>query len=303
MEIPEGCPQADVSVHSGGSPEVSRAFLAMLIFCTEYFHNDVLSPLSQSLTPHFQMFTLPAQDQTLSGETTPTQQNFLHLPCQAQLVDPNLSTNFQLGMWLKPDTLPSTLFTLNCTNLLPVHFPLSSFQRAAGASQGLSQEGFAGKAQLPQISQLHKAENPIVSSRSSWWGIEYSLGADKVFLGFSFPAIHFYSGVVVVKTTVFCFIFLIFLLDFVLSKESMIWFLKGSELPWHLCCIYHRKCRKLSLWWILLSNIFQSKTISNNYFWSPLASMWPSMNCYLHLEHMKIWFQKELLLMHGLGCW
>lgn len=136
MEIAEVCPQADVSAHSGSSPEVSRAFLAMVIFCTEYFYNDVLSPFSQSLTPHFQMFTFSAQDQTLSGETTQKQQNFPHLPCQAQLLHPNLSTDLQLGMWLKPDALPSTLFTLNCTNLLPVHFPLSSFQRAAAPPRG-----------------------------------------------------------------------------------------------------------------------------------------------------------------------
>lgn len=73
METPEGCPQADMSAHSGGSPEVSRAFLAMIIFCTEQFHNDVLSPFSQSLTPHFQMFAPPTQDQTLCGETTQTE--------------------------------------------------------------------------------------------------------------------------------------------------------------------------------------------------------------------------------------
>lgn len=62
-----------MSAHSGGSPEVSKAFLAMLIFCTEYFHNDILSPFSQSLTPHFQMFTLPTQDQTFCGQTTQTE--------------------------------------------------------------------------------------------------------------------------------------------------------------------------------------------------------------------------------------
>lgn len=85
------------------------------------------------------------------------QQRFLPLPCWAQLVDPNLATNVQLGMWLKPDALPSMLSTLNCTNPLPVRFPLPSFQTAAEASHGLSQEGFAGKAQLTQISQLHTA--------------------------------------------------------------------------------------------------------------------------------------------------
>lgn len=191
MEIPKGCPQADVSANSGVCPEVSRAFLAMLIFCTKYFHNDVLSPFHQSLTPHFQMFTLPTQDQTLCRETTHTETaEFPPFAVPGSVIDPNLATNLQLGMWLKPDALPSTLSTLNCINLLPDHFPLLSFQTAAGASQQLSQEGFAGKAQLTQTSQLHKPENPIVSCSSSWWGAGVqpgNLGADKVFLDFSFP--------------------------------------------------------------------------------------------------------------------
>lgn len=89
-----------VFAHSRASPEVSRAFLAMPISsnssCTVYFCNNALSPFSHSLTPYFQMFTLPTQDQNLHRETP-----FLHLPRQPRLVEPTLATVLQLGDVIK----------------------------------------------------------------------------------------------------------------------------------------------------------------------------------------------------------
>lgn len=81
-----------------------------------------------------------------------------------------------------------------------------------------------------------RLETLSVSSSSSWWGTGCSLGADEVFLTFSFPAINFHSGVVVVMNTTFHFLFLLSILGFVLSKESMTWFFRGSDLSRHLCC-------------------------------------------------------------------
>lgn len=121
-----------------------------------------------------------------------------------------------------------------------------------------------------------RLETLSVSSSSSWWGTGCSLGADEVFLTFSFPAINFHSGVVVVMNTTFHFLFLLSIIGFCAIQriDDLIfqrqWPLTALVLLSTIENVATEVCGDF-----YLQRFFQSKSINNNYFWSPLASLCP----------------------------